>query len=41
MNFNTSLYSNALGGISEEFNVSEQAARCWCYDLSGSLRFWL
>uniref|UniRef100_A0A093VCD9 Putative transporter n=1 Tax=Talaromyces marneffei PM1 TaxID=1077442 RepID=A0A093VCD9_TALMA len=28
MNFNTSLYSNALGGISEEFNVSEQAARC-------------
>ena len=28
MNFNTSLYSNALGGISEEFHVSEQAARC-------------
>lgn len=28
MNFNTSLYSNALGGISEEFNVSAQAARC-------------
>lgn len=28
MNFNTSLYSNALGGISKEFNVSEQAARC-------------
>ena len=28
MNFNTSLYSNALGGISSEFNVSEQAARC-------------
>ncbi|KAK8194194.1 hypothetical protein M8818_007382 [Zalaria obscura] len=28
MNFNTSLYSNAIGGISEEFNVSEQAARC-------------
>lgn len=27
MNFNTSLYSNAVGGISEEFNVSEQAAR--------------
>ena len=27
MNFNTSLYSNALGGISEEFHVSEQAAR--------------
>lgn len=28
MNFNTSLYSNAIGGISEEFHVSEQAARC-------------
>ncbi|KAI4131540.1 MAG: hypothetical protein LQ338_001174 [Usnochroma carphineum] len=28
MNFNTSLYSNALGGITEEFHVSEQAARC-------------
>ncbi|KAH8812731.1 major facilitator superfamily domain-containing protein [Xylogone sp. PMI_703] len=28
MNFNTSLYSNAVGGISEEFHVSEQAARC-------------
>ena len=28
MNFNTSLYSNAIGGITEEFNVSEQAARC-------------
>ncbi|TKA77559.1 hypothetical protein B0A55_06638 [Friedmanniomyces simplex] len=27
MNFNTSLYGNALGGISKEFNVSEQAAR--------------
>lgn len=27
MNFNTSLYSNALVGISEEFHVSEQAAR--------------
>lgn len=27
MNFNTSLYSNGLGGISEEFHVSEQAAR--------------
>jgi hypothetical protein len=27
MNFNTSLYSNALGGISEQFHVSEQAAR--------------
>ncbi|MCJ1378715.1 hypothetical protein MMC17_001814 [Xylographa soralifera] len=27
MNFNTSLYSNALGGISAEFGVSEQAAR--------------
>ncbi|KAJ3565998.1 hypothetical protein NPX13_g7297 [Xylaria arbuscula] len=27
MNFNTSLYSNGLVGISEEFNVSEQAAR--------------
>ncbi|KAJ5912184.1 uncharacterized protein N7473_001487 [Penicillium subrubescens] len=28
MNFNTSLYSNGLGGISEEFGVSKQAARC-------------
>ncbi|KAH8697324.1 putative MFS multidrug transporter [Talaromyces proteolyticus] len=28
MNFNTSLYSNALDGISEEFGVSLQAARC-------------
>ncbi|KAL1305794.1 hypothetical protein AAFC00_003958 [Neodothiora populina] len=32
MNFNTSLYSNAIsgpnGGIAEEFNISEQAARC-------------
>ncbi|KAF4630986.1 hypothetical protein G7Y89_g7146 [Cudoniella acicularis] len=28
MNFNTSLYSNAIPGISEEFHVSEQAARC-------------
>ncbi|KAH9903534.1 multidrug transporter [Xylariomycetidae sp. FL2044] len=27
MNFNTSLYSNGLKGISAEFNVSEQAAR--------------
>jgi hypothetical protein len=27
MNFNTSLYSNGLLGISEHFNVSEQAAR--------------
>lgn len=27
MNFNTSLYSNALGGISKHFHVSEQAAR--------------
>ncbi|KAI9813677.1 MAG: hypothetical protein M1827_003748 [Pycnora praestabilis] len=28
MNFNTSLYSNAVKGISKEFSVSEQAARC-------------
>ncbi|KAJ9629400.1 hypothetical protein H2203_001773 [Taxawa tesnikishii (nom. ined.)] len=28
MNFNTSLYSNAIGGMSEEFGISEQAARC-------------
>ncbi|KAL8900964.1 MAG: hypothetical protein Q9192_000787 [Flavoplaca navasiana] len=28
MNFNTSLYSNAVPGISEEFHVSKQAARC-------------
>lgn len=28
MNFNTSLYSNGIAGISEEFNVSAQAARC-------------
>jgi MFS family permease len=27
MNFNTSLYSNGLKGISDEFGVSEQAAR--------------
>lgn len=27
MNFNTSLYSNAIPGISEEFGVSEQAGR--------------
>jgi hypothetical protein len=27
MNFNTSLYSNAIGGISREFDVSAQAAR--------------
>ena len=27
MNFNTSLYSNAINGISQEFHVSEQAAR--------------
>jgi len=28
MNFNTSLYSNGLGGISDKFGVSAQAARC-------------
>ena len=28
MNFNTSLYGNAITGISEEFGVSKQAARC-------------
>lgn len=28
MNFNTSLYSNGLKGISETFDVSEQGARC-------------
>ena len=28
MNFNTSLFSNAVLGISEEFHVSKQAARC-------------
>ncbi|KAF2092562.1 MFS general substrate transporter, partial [Rhizodiscina lignyota] len=28
MNFNTSLYSNGLTGISDEFHVSAQAARC-------------
>lgn len=28
MNFNTSLYSNGINGISTEFNVSLQAARC-------------
>lgn len=27
MNFNTSLYSNAIPGISEEYGVSAQAAR--------------
>ncbi|KAG9234434.1 MFS multidrug transporter [Amylocarpus encephaloides] len=28
MNFNTSLYSNAVPGIAEEFGVSDQAGRC-------------
>ena len=28
MNFNSSLYSNGLKGISKQFGVSEQAARC-------------
>lgn len=28
MNFNTSLYANAVPGIAEEFGVSEQGARC-------------
>ncbi|KAI1151573.1 major facilitator superfamily domain-containing protein [Nemania diffusa] len=28
MNFNTTLYSNGIPGIAEEFNVSQQAARC-------------
>src|ERR1700689_3906297 len=28
MNFNTSLYSNAVDGISDKFHVSTQAARC-------------
>lgn len=28
MNFNTSLYSNAIPGMMQEFNVSAQAARC-------------
>lgn len=28
MNFNTSLYSNAINGISKEFRVSKQKARC-------------
>lgn len=28
MNFNTSLYSNAVLGISEEYHISPQAARC-------------
>ena len=28
MNFNTSLYSNAIPGIEKEFGVSAQAARC-------------
>ncbi|CAG8949743.1 hypothetical protein HYFRA_00004063 [Hymenoscyphus fraxineus] len=28
MNFNTSLYSNAIPGIAEEFGVSDQAGRC-------------
>lgn len=28
MNFNTSLYSNGLKGMSEEFHISAQAARC-------------
>lgn len=28
MNFNTSLYSNAIPGMVEEFSISEQGARC-------------
>lgn len=28
MNFNTSLYSNAIPGMTQEFHVSDQAARC-------------
>ena len=28
MNLNTSLYSNGIGGISSDYNVSPQAARC-------------
>lgn len=28
MNFNTTLYSNAINGISDEFDVSKQAVRC-------------
>ncbi|KAG6003927.1 hypothetical protein E4U21_001606 [Claviceps maximensis] len=28
MNFNTSLYSNAIPGMTEEFGISDQAARC-------------
>lgn len=28
MNFNTSLYSNAITGMTEEFHISAQAARC-------------
>ena len=28
MNFNTSLYSNGIGGIGKDFNISDQAARC-------------
>jgi hypothetical protein len=28
MNFNASLYSNAVSGISKEFDISEQTARC-------------
>ena len=27
MNLNASLYANAVGRLSEEFNISEQAAR--------------
>ena len=28
MNFNTSLYSNGIKGMTEEFHISEQAGRC-------------
>jgi len=28
MNFNTSLYSNGITGMTEEFGISAQAARC-------------
>jgi MFS family permease len=28
MNFNTSVYNNAVAGMAEEFSISQQAARC-------------
>lgn len=41
MNFNTSLYANAVPGIAEEFGVSEQGARCGASKSSQASLTWL